>query len=460
MPNRLSRRRFLQTTALAGAAGLSSGLSLAADKKPPASERLAVGVIGVAGQGEHDWKNIVAGGAEIVAWCDVDEDRTKTARAAFPHATFYADFRRLLDQKGLDAVLVATPDHTHAPATLAALRAGLHVFCEKPLTHTVYEARLVAETAAKHKRVTQMGTQIHAGDNYRRVVELIQSGAIGAVREVHVWVGTSYHGGERPKETPKVPAGLHWDLWLGPAPERPFHPAYIPFWWRGWWDFGGGALADMACHHMDLPFWALKLGHPTKVTAEGPPPHAESTPKGLVVHYEFPARGELPPVQLTWYDGGKRPALFAQGKLPEWGAGNLFIGSKGMLLADYGRANCYPRNTSSTSRRPSRPFPTRSVTTRNGCKRASTTARRRATSITPVRLPRRSCWAMSPIAWASRSSGTPRTSRPTSRMRRSSCARCIANPGPCEVARRTDHSPDNARKACGSSAWMGINCGT
>jgi predicted dehydrogenase len=342
MPNRLSRRRFLQTTAL-GAAGLSTTLAFAAEKKPPASERLAVGVIGVAGQGEHDWKNIHAGGAEIVALCDVDESRTKKARETFPHAAFHSDFRRLIDQKGLDAVLVATPDHTHAPATLAALRAGLHVFCEKPLTHTVYEARLVAETAAKHKRVTQMGTQIHGGDNYRRVVELIQSGAIGTVREVHVWVKTSYGGGiDRPKEKQKAPPGLHWDLWLGPAPERPYNSAYVPFWWRGWWDFGGGALADMACHHMDLPFWALKLRHPTKITAEGPPPHPESTSKGLIVHYEFPARGQLPPVQLTWYDGGKRPALFAQGKLPEWGDGSLFVGSKGMLLAGYGNRKLLP----------------------------------------------------------------------------------------------------------------------
>jgi predicted dehydrogenase len=338
MPNRLSRRRFLQSAALAGAAGLS----LAADKKLPASERLAVGVIGVAGQGEHDWTNIVAGGAEVVAWCDVDEKRTGKARAAFPDAKFYADFRRLLDQKGLDAVLVATPDHTHAPATLAALRAGLHVFCEKPLTRTVYEARLVAETAAKHKRVTQMGTQIHAGDNYRRVVELIQTGAIGPVREVHAWVSTTYAPGDRPKETPPVPPGLHWDLWLGTAPERPYHPTYVPFRWRGWWDFGGGALADMACHHMDLPFWALKLRYPTKITAEGPPPRPESASRGLIVHYEFPARGELPPVQLTWYDGGKRPALFAQGKLPKWGNGSLFVGSKGMLLADYTKHKLLP----------------------------------------------------------------------------------------------------------------------
>jgi predicted dehydrogenase len=346
MSHHLSRRRFLQAAALAGIAGVTPKRSSADGRKLPASERLAVGVIGVAGQGEYDWEKIVEGGAEVVAWCDVDEGRTKKARERFPHAPFYTDFRQLIDQKGLDAVLVATPDHTHAPATLTALRAGLHVYCEKPLTRTVYEARLVAETAAKHRRVTQMGTQIHSGDNYRRVVELIQSGAIGTVREVHVWVSTSYGGHERPKETPtgppKVPSGLHWDLWLGPAPERPYHPTYVPFHWRGWWDFGGGALADMACHHMDLPFWALKLRYPTKITAEGPTPHPESTPIGLVVHYEFPARGDLPPVRLTWYDGGKRPPMFAQGKLPSWGNGSLFVGSEGMLLADYGKHKLLP----------------------------------------------------------------------------------------------------------------------
>jgi predicted dehydrogenase len=335
MTMRISRRRFLQATA---AAGLSAPLvRVARAARPPANERLAVGVIGVAGQGEHDWKNIAAGGAEIVAWCDVDENRTGTARKFAPDAKFYTDFRKLIDHKGLDAVMVATPDHTHAVATLTALRAGLHVFCEKPLTHNVYEARLVAETAAKKKRVTQMGTQIHAGDNYRRVVELIRSGAIGTVSEVHVWCGKSWGGGDRPKETPDIPKGLHWDLWLGPAPYRPYHPAYVPFNWRGWWDFGGGTLADMACHHMDLPFWALGLRHPTKVSAEGPPLKPETTAKWQIVHYDFPARGDAPAVRLTWYDGGKRPPQFAQGLLPKWGDGNLFVGTKGMLLADYNK---------------------------------------------------------------------------------------------------------------------------
>jgi predicted dehydrogenase len=287
----------------------------------------------------------------------VDENRAKDARPQFPGAKFYTDFRRLLDQKGLDAVVIATPDHTHAPATLRALRAGLHVYCEKPLTHTVAEARLVAETASRHKRVTQMGTQIHAGSNYRRVVELIQSGAIGPVREVHSWCDKAWTGGNRPKETPPVPEGLHYDLWLGPAPYRPYHPTYIPFFWRGWWDFGGGTLADMACHYLDLPFWALGLRHPASVAAEGSPVHAESAPEWLIVHYEFSARGSLPPVKLTWYHGDRRPHHFEDGKLPSWGNGVLFVGETGMLLADYGHYKLLPEEKFADFKPPSPSIP-------------------------------------------------------------------------------------------------------
>jgi predicted dehydrogenase len=344
MPRRLTRRDFLQTGAALGAVGLGGGFAPAAAKKDSPNERLHVGVIGVAGQGAYDMGEVAAAGAEVVALCDVDEKRTGAARKQFPRAKYYPDFRKLIDAKGIDAVVIATPDHTHAVATMAALRAGLHVYCEKPLTHTVAEARLVAETAVRQKRVTQMGTQIHnhPGGNYRRVVELIQSDAIGPVSEVHVWCGRSWSGGDRPMETPPIPEGLHYDLWLGPAPYRPYHPTYIPFYWRRWWDFGGGTLADMACHYMDLPFWALKLRHPTRVAAEGAPLHKETAAKWLIVHYEFPARDKLPPVKLTWYDGGKRPAAFAQGKLPAWGDGVLFVGAKGMLLADYTRRKLLP----------------------------------------------------------------------------------------------------------------------
>lgn len=345
MPPHLTRRHFLLSSAAAGAAGFGLRPSPAFARKLAASDRLRVGAIGIAGQGASDLGPIAAAGAEIVALCDVDTQRPEVVaqRKRYPKAKFYADFRKLIDAGGLDAVMVATPDHTHAPPTLAALRAGLHVFCEKPLTHTVEEARLVAQTAAKMKRVTQMGTQIHAGGNYRRVVELVQSGAIGPVRQAHVWVGAAYPAGDRPKETPPVPAGLEWDLWLGPAPVRPYHSAYVPFHWRRWWDFGGGALNDMACHYMDLPFWALGLRHPTGVEAEGSKPHPESAAAWLRVRYAFPARGAQPPVQLTWYDGGKRPEkLLAEHGLSGWGSGVLFVGDKGLLIADYGRHKLLP----------------------------------------------------------------------------------------------------------------------
>jgi predicted dehydrogenase len=360
MPTRLSRRRFLYSSALAaGAGGLWPHVLRAEKNKPSANERLHVGAIGIGGMGGGDLYGVAGAGAEIVALCDVVEGpvaagpnvnsklvqrgkEVAAAREKFKYAKFHTDFRRLFDQKGLDAVIVGTPDHSHAPATMMALRAGLHVYCEKPLTHTVTEARLVAETAAKMKRVTQMGTQIHAGSNYRRVVELIQGGAIGPVKEVHVWCDRQYVGHDRPKESFAVPAGLNWDLWLGAAPYRPYHPTYLPFDWREWWDFGGGTLNDMACHHVDLPFWALKLRHPTKVRAEGPPLLAEGTPPTLKVEYEFPSRDGLPPVQLTWYHGGLRPRYFKEGKLPKWGDGSLFVGEKGMLLANYGDRKLLP----------------------------------------------------------------------------------------------------------------------
>jgi hypothetical protein len=188
-------------------------------------------------------------------------------------------------------------------------------------------------------------------------VELIQGGAIGEVREVHVWCGKSWGGGDRPKDTPPIPKGLHWELWLGTSRERAYHSTYHPFNWRRWWDFGGGTLADMACHYMDLPFWALDLRHPTKVAAEGPQVHPETAAMHLTVKYEFPERGKLPPVSLTWYDGGKRPIHFEQGQLPKWGDGVLFVGSKGMLLADYGQHRLLPEKEFSGFMRPKPTIP-------------------------------------------------------------------------------------------------------
>jgi len=330
----MRRREFLKKTALAAfATPLLSARSYA--RRISANDKLNLGIIGVANRAADNFAAVSS--QNIVALCDVDDNYLRGASQKCPAAKTYNDFRKLLDRKDLDAVVVSTPDHIHAPATIMALRRGLHVYCEKPLTHTVSEARLVAETARKHKRVTQMGTQIHAEKNYRRVVELVQSGAIGPVREVHNWVGSVWAGRPLAAQPVPVPETFHWDLWLGPAPERPYDPAYMPAHWRGWWDFGGGATSDMGCHHIDLSYWALKLRHPISVHAEGPPLNPQTAPEWLIVHYEFPTRGELPPVKLTWYNGGKRPHYFAEDKLPKWGDGTLFVGEKGMLLADYGK---------------------------------------------------------------------------------------------------------------------------
>lgn len=345
MASQWSRRKFLQQSALAGAgvwlAGAESGAQpdpVKQEKSP--NERLNIGIIGIANQGRFSLDNVRS--QNIVALCDIDDNYLNATAKELPGAKTYNDFRKMLEQKDIDAVIVATPDHMHAPATLMALQSGHHVYCEKPLTHTVAEARKVAETAKRYKRVTQMGTQIHAGNNYRRVVELVQSGAIGKIGEVHVWVDNTFTGNGRPTDMPPVPSNIHWDLWLGVAPERPYHSAYVPFWWRQWWDFGGGALADMACHYMDLPYWALNLRYPLTVEAEGPPLKVENTPEWLIVHYEYPAREAMPPVKLTWYNTGKRPPQVTEGKAPNWGSGVLFVGEKGMLLANYDRYMLLP----------------------------------------------------------------------------------------------------------------------
>ncbi len=341
-PERLNRREFLRNTIAGGLTAALAGPAFAQEKSP--NEKLNIAVIGCAGRGGANLAGVA--GENIVALCDIDDKRLGGAAKRFPKAKTYADFRKMLEQmeKQIDAVVVSTPDHTHAPPSTMAMRMGKHCFCEKPLAHEVFEVRTMAELAKKNKLATQMGTIIHASTNYRRVVELIQSGAIGPVSEVHVWCGKDWGGGRRPKDTPAVPAHLHWDLWLGPAPERPYHPSYLPGNWRRWWDFGNGTLGDMACHIVDLPFWALKLRHPTTVEAEGPPVHAEGCPRKLTVRYEFPARGDMPPVKLAWYDGrGNMPAILAKNKMRGGGIGALFVGKEGMLLADYGKRKLYPQ---------------------------------------------------------------------------------------------------------------------
>jgi predicted dehydrogenase len=328
-----TRRQFIKAS-VAATAGLTI-LRSGSARTYAANEKLNVAVIGVANQGAYNLGNVSS--QNVVALCDINEGLLAGAAQKHPSARTYTDFRHLLDQKDVEAVVVATPDHTHAVATAAAIRSGRHVYCEKPLTRTVAECRRIQELAREHRCVTQMGTQIHAGSNYRRVVELVQSGAIGNVSEVHVWVGGGFGNKERPKDTPAIPKGLHYDLWLGPAEERPYHPDYLPFSWRHWWAFGGGTLADIGCHYMDLPHWALELRHPLTVEAEGPPVHTESAANWLIARYLYPARGEKPPVNLTWYHGNRRPPQFAEKKLPKWGNGVLFVGSKGMLICDYGK---------------------------------------------------------------------------------------------------------------------------
>ncbi len=347
MHRSLSRRRFLAGSA-AAAAGLALPSRRAFARRP--ADRLGIGVIGVAGRGGA---NLDAVSREnVLALCDVDENNLAGAAARFPKAGTFVDYREMLELEGLDAVVVSAPDHSHAPPAIRAMKKGLHVYCEKPLAHTVAEARRMAELASEKGLVTQMGTQIHAGDNYRRVVELIRAGAIGPVSEVHVWCGKTWSGGERPTDRPPVPKGLHWDLWLGPAPERPYHSAYHPAGWRRWWDFGGGTLGDMACHYMDLPWWALELSAPTSVEATGPPVHPETTPPDLTVRYEHPAAGDRPALSLTWYDGRARPEVLEELDLQSWGSGVLFIGERGHLVADYGRCVLGPESDFEGFQRP------------------------------------------------------------------------------------------------------------
>jgi predicted dehydrogenase len=331
----VKRREFIRQGVLGTASLCLAGCRIT-PRKLSANEKLNIGVIGVANQGNYNLTNVAT--ENIVALCDVDDTFLAAAKEKFPAAKTYNDLRRLLDQRDLDAVVVAIPDHVHAVATVAALKSGRHVYCEKPLTHTISECRIVMETARKMKRVTQIGTQIHAGNNYRRVVELVKTGAVGEIREVYVSLGGGYGGKKLPQDRPPVPANLHYDLWLGPVPYRPYSQEYIPMWWRNWWAFGGGTLSDFGCHYMDLPHWALDLRTPLSAEVlDGPPPDAESPPTGLMVRYEYPAREKqnLPPVTLTWCHGGKRPPGLDPAIAKEWNSGVLFVGTKGWLTSNY-----------------------------------------------------------------------------------------------------------------------------
>jgi len=283
------------------------------------------------------------------------------------NCTAYLDFRRMLEkEKDLDAVLVATPDHVHEVAAMAAIQSGKHVYCEKPLCHSVYEVRQLTEAARKAKVATQMGNHGHSSEGIRLTCEWIWDGAIGPVREVHAWSDTGPEWTdltERPKETPPVPPSLDWDLWLGPAPFRPYHPAYVPYNWRGWWEFGTGGIGDMACHNLDPAFWALKLGFPTSTEASFCEGSKETVPHASIVHFDFPARGDMPPVKLHWYDGGSTPqrpeSLELGRKLGESGNGLLLVGDKGTIMCGgwSGNPRLIPETRMRAYKRPPKSLP-------------------------------------------------------------------------------------------------------
>ena len=315
------------------------------------SDKLNIAAIGVGGKG---WVNVTYsyndGSDNIVALCDVDDRMATQARTKWPNAPYYRDYREMLDQEGdrIDAVIVSTPDHMHGVQALDAMRRGKHVYCEKPLTHDIYEARILTQAAEKYRVVTQMGNQGSSGDDTRYVESWIQSGLIGDVTKVHVWTNRPVwpQGIAMPTEKHDIPSEIDWELWLGTAPERPFNPLYVPANWRGWVDFGTGALGDMGCHFIDVPFRALKLGYPDSVYCSTAAVWSgffqqsienDSYPTASKIHIDFPARGDMPPVQMIWYDGGilpERPAeLLPDEELGEWNGGILFEGSNGKLMA-------------------------------------------------------------------------------------------------------------------------------
>jgi predicted dehydrogenase len=368
---KLSRRQFIGST-LSSTAGFlilpANTISGLGHGSP--SDRLNIAVIGAGGRGASNLAGVSS--ENIVILCDVNEPAVAKAAEKFPKAARFSDFRRIFDRpKDFDAVVVSTCEQTHAFAVLPALQLGKHVYCEKPLTHGVWEAHVITEAARKAGVATQMGTQVHASDNYRRVVELIQTGAVGSVTEVHVWVSRAWglqseeearvnkdivSVRERPKDSSPIPQGLDWDLWLGPAPYRPFNEVYWPGpkWYR-WWDFGNGTMSDLGSHWIDLPWWALKLDYPLTIEAEGPPVHPEIAPASMHAAYTYGKRGELAPLTLHWYQGTMKPLLYTENKIPQWPNGVLFVGDKGMLLSDYSKNILLPEEKFRDFNRP-QPF--------------------------------------------------------------------------------------------------------
>ena len=428
---KLSRRRFMGAAAATAAFTIVPSYVLGGANGKAPSEKLNIAGVGIGGMGKSNVQGCE--GENIVALCDVDWKYAADVFKKYPNAKQWKDFRKMLDeQKDIEAVIVATPDHLHTPVAMAAMQRGKHVYVQKPLTRLVSEARALTEAARKYKVATQMGNQGHSQEGVRLICEWIWDGAIGEVKEVHAWTNRPVwpQGLDRPKDRPPVPETLDWDLWLGPAAERPYHPCYLPFSWRGWWDFGGGALADMACHVLDPVFSALKLKYATSVEASCTKVNKETFPLASMVHFEYPAREGMPAVKIHWYDGGLKPArpdvLEVGRPLDQESSNVLFIGSKGVLrCGEYGGS---PRLIPETAMKAyKRPAPTlrenrEAVTSRTGSAPARAVRRRPRTSTTPVHLPRWSSWATLPcgrrtLARSSNGMATrcssPTTRRPT-----------------------------------------------
>jgi predicted dehydrogenase len=348
MTQPLNRRQFVQqSAAVAGTAAtflIVPRHVLGGPRQIAPSDKMNVAGIGVGGMGAANLRNVES--ENIVALCDVDPNYASGTINRYPNAKVYVDYREMLDkQKDIDGVVIATPDHTHAVISMAAIRAGKHVYCQKPLTHNVYEARMLAQAAKEAKVATQMGIQGHSMEGLRLACEWIGAGVIGEVREVDAWCSLSYypwgHAGwssqwsARPQETPPLPANMNWDLWIGPAPMRPYHRAYHPATWRCWWDFGSGMMGDRGAHTLDPVFSALKLGPPTSVEATSCGNTDEVHPLSAIVTYQFPARGDFPPLKLTWYEGTRppRPADLEDGRNVPAEGGVFYKGTKGTIMA-------------------------------------------------------------------------------------------------------------------------------
>ena len=347
MTERLTRRDFVKRTALwTGAAGLTlvPHRALGGPDVAPASERLNIAGIGIGGMGGANLRNLES--ENIVALCDVDESYAAETRKRYPEAPFYTDYREMLDkQKDIDAVVIATPDHTHAVIAAAAMKAGKHVYCQKPLTHDIYEARRLAEIAKETKAMTQMGIQGHSAEGIRLIREWIEAGLIGEIHEVDAWCELTYYPwghaswssqcSARPQDTPAAPAVLNWDLWIGPAPMRPYHRAYHPTTWRCWWDFGCGMMGDRGVHTLDPVVWALQLGAPLSVDATSCGNTQEVHPLANIVTFRFPARDPFPPLKLTWYEGLRppRPAELTDDRNWPSEGGSLIKGTQGIIMA-------------------------------------------------------------------------------------------------------------------------------